>query len=94
VAEAFVHSFEWDPVKTRSNLAKHGVEFAHAASVLADPLALTVFDAARSPNKQRWFTLGMSSTGVLLALAHTFEPTGPASARPTRTIPDEVLNDE
>jgi uncharacterized protein len=38
----------WDAAKAQSNLAKHGVSFAQAATVLADPLALTVYDAAHS----------------------------------------------
>ena len=38
----------WDVVKAQSNFAKHGVSFAQAATVLTDPLALTVFDAVYS----------------------------------------------
>lgn len=29
--------FEWDPSKSRANLAKHGIDFATAALVFADP---------------------------------------------------------
>ena len=29
--------FEWDSAKADSNLAKHGVSFAEAATVFADP---------------------------------------------------------
>jgi uncharacterized DUF497 family protein len=43
--------------------------------VLDDPLALTVFDAAHSQNEERWFTLGLSSEGTLLAVAHTYQST-------------------
>lgn len=73
--------FTWDPIKAASNLAKHGVAFAHGATVLADPLALTVFDAEHSGFEERWFTLGVSSDGKLLAVAHTFTATGASSAR-------------
>jgi uncharacterized DUF497 family protein len=73
--------FEWDPAKAASNLAKHGVAFEQAATVLLDPLALTVFDEAHSSYEERWFTLGLSSEGKLLAVAHTYVATGPASAR-------------
>jgi uncharacterized DUF497 family protein len=73
--------FAWDPAKAASNLAKHGVAFAQAASVLADALALTVFDEAHSEFEERWFTLGMDSQGKLLAVSHTYTATGPASAR-------------
>jgi len=73
--------FEWDPTKAASNLLKHGVAFEQAATVLLDALALTVFDAAHSESEERWFTLGMSSQGRLLAVAHTFTATGANSAR-------------
>lgn len=71
----------WDAVKAQSNLAKHGVSFAQAATVLTDPLALTVFDAAHSEIEERWFTLGMSSDGKLLAVAHTYQSTEPAKVQ-------------
>ncbi len=48
----------WDPAKARSDLAKHGVSFAQAATVLLDPMALTVFDSRHSQTEERWFTLG------------------------------------
>ena len=71
----------WDPLKAQSNLAKHGVAFAQTATVLLDPLALTVFDAAHSQVEERWFTLGMSSEGRLLAVSHTWQHTGPIEVR-------------
>jgi len=71
----------WDPVKAQSNCVKHGVSFAEAATVLADPLSKTVFDEAHSQQEERWFSLGTSYSGRLLAVAHTFETTGPDSAR-------------
>ena len=67
----------WDPVKALSNIAKHGVSFVQAASVPLDALALTVFDATHSQDEERWFTLGMSSEGKLLAVSHTYQHTGP-----------------
>ena len=68
----------WDPVKAQSNIAKHeGVTFVLAATVLLDGLALTVFDAAHSQTEERWFTLGSSSDGKLLAVSHTYQHTGP-----------------
>lgn len=70
----------WDPAKARINLEKHGVSFADAASVLLDPLALTIFDAAHGLKEERWFTLGTATSGALLALAHTYQATGPDRA--------------
>lgn len=72
--------FAWDPVKAASNLRKHGVSFATAASVLLDRLALTVFDAKHSDLEQRWFTLGICSEGRLLAVSHTYATAGPGAA--------------
>lgn len=63
----------WDPAKAVSNLAKHGVSFDQAATVLLDPLALTVFDAEHSQAEERWFTLGTTSEGKLLAVSHTYQ---------------------
>ena len=71
----------WDPAKASANLTKHEVSFAQAAAVLTDPLALTVFDAAHSDLEERWFTLGGAADGKLLAVSHTYVPTGPNSAR-------------
>ncbi len=70
----------WDPSKAASNLAKHAVDFTQAATVLLDPLALTVFDAAHSQDEDRWFTLGVSGDGKLLAVSHTYQPSGPNTA--------------
>lgn len=63
----------WDDAKAQSNLAKHGVTFAQAATVMLDPLALTVFDEVHSETEERWFTLGQSSEGRFLAVAHTYQ---------------------
>ena len=73
--------FKWDAVKAQGNLTKHGVTFEQAASVLTDPLALTVFDKVHSTDEERWFTLGVSREGKLFAVSHTFEATGPNWAR-------------
>ncbi|MBN2887587.1 MAG: BrnT family toxin [Chromatiaceae bacterium] len=63
----------WDDAKARSNVIKHGVTFAEAATVLLDPLALTVFDSAHSDAEDRWFTLGQASDGQMLAVSHTYQ---------------------
>ena len=73
--------FTWDPAKAASNLSKHGESFAQAATVLLDALALTVFDVEHSEFEERWFTLGISSEGRLLAVSHTYTATGPDTTR-------------
>lgn len=63
--------FEWDPLKARKNLAKHGVSFDEAASVFHDPLAATGADPDHSKGEERMVTFGKSSVGRLLVVAHT-----------------------
>ncbi|OYY93784.1 MAG: hypothetical protein B7Y41_09980 [Hydrogenophilales bacterium 28-61-23] len=66
------YDITWDPAKAASNIVKHGVSFTEAATVLLDPLALTIFDATHSDLEERWFTLGTTSQARLLAVSHTF----------------------
>lgn len=55
--------FTWDPQKARSNLNKHGVSFAEAVTVFADPLALFMEDALHG---ERAILLGQSERRLLL----------------------------
>jgi uncharacterized DUF497 family protein len=72
----------WDPRKAEASITKHGVTFAQAATVLLDPLHVTVVDAAHSQDEERWFTLGTCSEGKLLAVSHrTTSPKGPPRPR-------------
>ena len=64
-------TFEWNPAKARSNLAKHGVGFPEAATVFGDSLSHTVPDADHSEAEQRYVTMGMSYRQRILVVAHT-----------------------
>jgi uncharacterized DUF497 family protein len=64
--------FEWDPKKAKSNNWKHGVSFERAASIFRDPRALSIFDGEHSVEEDRWVTLGIDSSGILLVVCHTF----------------------
>ena len=64
--------FEWDSKKASSNFRKHKVSFELAATVFLDHMALSIFDDAHSQYEERWLTLGFSSNGVLLTVAHTY----------------------
>jgi len=61
---------EWDPDKAASNLKKHGIDFADAALVLHDDLALTISDVEEE--EQRCVTLGMDALGRLLVVVYTW----------------------
>ena len=64
-------NFQWDENKARTNLAKHGVSFAEAATVFGDALSLTIPDPAHSQREDRFIILGMSHKGKLLVVVHT-----------------------
>jgi len=95
------YDYEWDAHKAASNLNKHGVTFEQAASVFLDALTLTVFDVAHSEHEERWFTLGHTTGGVLLAVAHTYYATSSSniciriiSARPATKQEQHFYADE
>ncbi|QDV91359.1 hypothetical protein RAS2_24550 [Phycisphaerae bacterium RAS2] len=62
---------EWDEDKAVRNVSKHGVEFAEAATVFGDALALTFLDPDHSEREERYLTFGHSIAGRLLVVAHT-----------------------
>jgi uncharacterized protein len=61
---------KWDPDKAVANLRDHHVSFAEAATVLFDDYALTRSDPDVS-SEQRFVSLGLSGTGVLLVVVFT-----------------------
>lgn len=70
--QSFIYHFEWDPIKARGNLRKHGVAFERAATVFKDPKSLSQFDNEHSSHEDRWVTLGIDRNGVLLVVCHTY----------------------
>jgi uncharacterized DUF497 family protein len=64
----------WDEAKDAANRAKHGVGFATAQLVFADPLHLSRPDRIEG-GEERWQTLGMAGGIVLLLVAHTYRDT-------------------
>jgi hypothetical protein len=62
---------EWDANKAASNLRNHGVDFADAASVLLDDMALTILDDSVD-EEDRFVTLGMDALGRLLVVVYTW----------------------
>ena len=67
------YDFDWDSNKERANIRKHGLSFRQAASVFRDPNQLSRFDERHSEKEDRWVTLGIDSTGILIVVVHTFE---------------------
>ena len=63
--------FEWDPIKAKSNLLKHGIDFADAAVVLDDELAITIADP-KVDHEERFVTIGMTPDGRLAVVVYTW----------------------
>ena len=63
--------FVWDPRKEALNQRKHGIAFAEALTVFADPLALVFDDPAHSRGEHREIIIGHSSRPRLLLVIFT-----------------------
>jgi len=64
--------FKWDPRKAAANLKKHGIDFHEGATVLDDTLSTTFPDTGHSSLVEpRFLTIGMSSRGRTVVVAHT-----------------------
>jgi uncharacterized protein len=62
-------AFQWDPKKARTNLAKHGVSFAHSVGVFEDSHSITIDDP--HPVEERYVTIGLDLLGRLLVVIWT-----------------------
>ena len=63
--------FEWDERKRRSNLAKHGVDFAAAADIFASPVVVAP-DERYDYGGNRWIAIGQVRARVIVvAFAET-----------------------
>ena len=63
-------NIEYDPAKAKSNLSKHGISFAEAATALFDENALAMEDID-SKEENRWLLIGMSDNARLLTVVYT-----------------------
>jgi uncharacterized DUF497 family protein len=62
--------FEWDPVKEKNNLKKHGIRFTQAVTALEDDFAITLEDDYFG--ERRFITLGQDETGRLIVLVYAY----------------------
>lgn len=66
------YQFEWDLEKAKINKFKHKISFDAAATVFLDPNALSIFDKEHSADEERWITMGINATGMLVVVCHVF----------------------
>ena len=78
--------YEWDDAKSRSNLAKHGLDFGDAEQVLSGP-CVTFLDDRFDYGEKRLVTLGLLA-GRVVVIAHA-----PRGEEATRIISMRKAND-
>lgn len=64
--------FQWDKLKEKANIKKHGVSFNEASSVFYDENALQFFDPDHSESEDRFILLGISFKLRVLVVCHCF----------------------
>ena len=60
----------WDVKKAAVSLQSHGIEFSHAATVLDDPMAVTIEDTRHG--EQRFITVGSDLLGRILVVVYAY----------------------
>jgi uncharacterized DUF497 family protein len=63
--------FCWDPNKAEENWRKHRVRFEEAQTLFFDRHFVSVEDAAHSDSEDRYFALGETTEGRLIAVTYT-----------------------
>jgi uncharacterized DUF497 family protein len=64
-------NYQWDPVKAKANVKKHGVEFADAVGVFDDTGAITIEDPDAT-GEQRFLSIGLDVLGRLIVVAFSY----------------------
>jgi hypothetical protein len=60
----------WNTKKAAANIRDHGIEFSHAATVLDDPMAVTIEDTRHE--EQRFVTIGSDILERVLVVVYTY----------------------
>jgi len=60
----------WDIKKAAANIRNHGVEFPDAATVLYDPMGVTIEDTRHG--EQRFVTVGSDLLGRILVVVYAY----------------------
>jgi len=60
----------WDTRKAGTNLRDHGVELSHGATVLDDPMAITIEDTRHA--ERRFVTVGADILGRILVVVYAY----------------------
>jgi len=64
--------FEWDDIKNKINIQKHGVSFEEAQTAFFDDNAIEFDDPDHSFEEDRYLLLGFSQTLKILVVCHCY----------------------
>ena len=64
--------YVWDKNKHDANIDKHGIDFYEAATVFADPYAVTEYDDEHSYDEDRFVIIGISENMRMLIVCHCY----------------------
>lgn len=76
-----------DPDKAATNLRKHKIDFADAAAVLEDDLAVTIPDD--DPDEDRFVALGKDALGRILVVVFIWREDEPRLISARKAMPRE-----
>lgn len=65
--------FEWNELKSKSNIKKHKVSFAEATTIWRDLHSIEIFDPDSSKHEERWIRIGLSNKSRLLVVVYKEE---------------------
>ena len=62
--------YEWDPVKSRTNIAKHGIGFERAKHIF-DGFTLSFEDKRHDYGERRMISIGLLEAVAIVTVVHT-----------------------
>lgn len=64
--------FEWDEIKEKSNIKKHGIDFETASWVFNDSYRIELYDKKHSVDEDRYITIGeVCNRPLVIYVAYT-----------------------
>lgn len=74
-------NFEWDPLKNKLNIRKHGLSFEVAARVFGDANRVELYDYKHSAREDRYLTIGLVNDIIAVVYTERVESIRLISAR-------------
>lgn len=73
-ANLYIHMlrFEWDELKNKSNLSKHGISFEIAQFAFEDPRGISFVERIQDC-EERWHLIGYVEDVMLILVVHTLQ---------------------